>query len=713
MLRPVLTLLCLVGWSVSIGWTPVERLPGKLIKAFEALEMFNYFEAKQLFEQRLTKNTVPASYGLSVIYGRDDNPFTNIDSARKYIYLADSLWFSLEISDISDLKEVSLDSVAIVAQKRHVDSIAFNRAMEVNQLDYWNGYILLHTTPEFNTMAISERNSLAFRRAANLQSSAAYAEFLNAFPDASQADEAKRRYEKLLYKEITQGERLRDFQQYIETYPDGPYVAEAEDEIFERFTESDTPEIYQLFIQEYPDNKNTVRAWRRIYTKEIGDESPRSIAAFSLKYPNYPFIDELQQNFELAATRYYAVKQGDKWGFIDEHGTLKIPVQYEWNEPFKEGLAMVSKNGKVSFVEKTGNHITDFMFDDAFSFRNGHAVVEIDGMQGLIDRVGIPVVAPEYEECGEFSEGFVYVSNGEKFAYIDAGGAFIVDFIYDDATDFSAGMAIVEKDGLKGFIDKSGQLVIDCIFDWVEPFKNGMPVRFRQGEKYGLVRKSGEIALEAQYDQMGEQHEGMYLAANDEKYGFVNASGDTVVPFTYAYSQKALLESKYTGGYAKVFQKDRNGTKVGVIDSTGKKVMPAIFDEIGPYAGNLIPVSKKGKWGYADLTLNLAIPYDYDAAFPFQDSIAKASKKGMFGVIDTTGNPLIDFIYRDLAIIDTLVLVADTAYGVITISGKELITMVYADAEVLDAYILKFTDAGGGLSYYDYRRKKFIWKEDD
>src|SRR5690554_3336297 len=60
----------------------------KINKGFEALDSYNYFEAKKYLEKSLKKNESPAAFGLSQIYFRTDNPFHNLDSAYHYSLLA-------------------------------------------------------------------------------------------------------------------------------------------------------------------------------------------------------------------------------------------------------------------------------------------------------------------------------------------------------------------------------------------------------------------------------------------------------------------------------------------------------------------------------------------------------------------------------------------------------------------------------------------------
>ncbi len=68
----------------------------RLKKGFEALDCYNYFEAKRKFEKVKKRHHVPASFGLSIIYQRNDNPFTNLDSAYTNIVSACLVYKSLQ-----------------------------------------------------------------------------------------------------------------------------------------------------------------------------------------------------------------------------------------------------------------------------------------------------------------------------------------------------------------------------------------------------------------------------------------------------------------------------------------------------------------------------------------------------------------------------------------------------------------------------------------
>ena len=217
------------------------------------------------------------------------------------------------------------------------------------------------------------------------------------------------------------------------------------------------------------------------------------------------------------------------------------------------------------------------------------------------------MVQPIYDDIGENSEGLFYIEKDGAYGYLNELAQEVISVNYTDALDFHMGVAVVTNDsGKKALINSQGEEITDFNYDWIESFSSfDLPVRFRKNGQYGLMDRGGLEITDTLYQALGEFSDGYVLAAADDYYGFLNTQGDTVVPFKYTFSKQALSESKFLEGHAKVFQ----GNKVGIIDSTGQKVFPAIFEDVGLYEGVRIPVKKRGEWGYADLEIDLAIPY--------------------------------------------------------------------------------------------------------
>ena len=48
------------------------------------------------------------------------------------------------------------------------------------------------------------------------------------------------------------------------------------------------------------------------------------------------------------------MKQNGLWGYIDEQAQWVIPAQYDSADNFRDGLALVEKDGKLMYIDRSG-----------------------------------------------------------------------------------------------------------------------------------------------------------------------------------------------------------------------------------------------------------------------------------------------------------------------------------------------------------------------
>ena len=83
------------------------------------------------------------------------------------------------------------------------------------------------------------------------------------------------------------------------------------------------------------------------------------------------------------------VKKGKKYGYVNEEGSLVIPLRYTDAGDFSEDLAWVEKrNRKWGCISGTGKRIIKFKYDDARPFQKDYAWVCRKGQTFYIDKVG-------------------------------------------------------------------------------------------------------------------------------------------------------------------------------------------------------------------------------------------------------------------------------------------------------------------------------------
>jgi hypothetical protein len=193
---------------------------------------------------------------------------------------------------------------------------------------------------------------------------------------------------------------------------------------------------------------------------------------------------------------------------------------------------------------------------------------------------------------------FAQVYYKQAWRIIDREGKFILDQAYGvgvyQSLCFGDSLAISYKNNKFGFTDFSNNQVIPNKFDAVHCFVFGYaPVAV--GNKWGIVDKRGKFIVEPIYDYAGGfGPEGLAGVLKENKIGFVDTTGNLVIPFKYYWTRPWATTPDYpfftSGLIAVIDAKDEgkiNEGKVGCLNTKGTLVIPAIYDYISYFWGGV------------------------------------------------------------------------------------------------------------------------------
>ena len=229
------------------------------------------------------------------------------------------------------------------------------------------------------------------------------------------------------------------------------------------------------------------------------------------------------------------IEKNGKWGYINKKGEEVIPFIYDEIWSYSEGLAFVKKDGKWGYINKKGEEVIPFIYDEIWSYSEGLAFVKKDGKWGSIDRNGKEVIPFIYDNVKDgFSEGLACVKKDGKYGFINKKGKEVIPFIYDNIWSFSEGVASVKKDGKWGSIDRKGKEVIPFIYDNIWSFSEGLASVKKDG-KWGSIDRKGKEVIPFIYDHILGFSKGLALAQKDGKWGLIDKTGREVIPFIYDY----------------------------------------------------------------------------------------------------------------------------------------------------------------------------------
>lgn len=156
----------------------------------------------------------------------------------------------------------------------------------------------------------------------------------------------------------------------------------------------------------------------------------------------------------------------------------------------------------------------------------------------------------------------------------------------------------------------------------------------------------------------------------------------------------ALVAVKYEAPYL----------KYGLIDTTGKYIIPPVYDDIFPFVNKykttgfiIVNIGcqrsvyedmghyyhgaddEDGKWGVIDLNNRILISIKYTSLYHAKDDCFTAELDGKWGVVNLREEIVLPFEYEDLSYRDDWRLGAkkDGKYGVITLEGEIVLPFVY------------------------------------
>ncbi len=242
--------------------------------------------------------------------------------------------------------------------------------------------------------------------------------------------------------------------------------------------------------------------------------------------------------------------EDDYWTYIDKTGSESVlgGKSYDMADPFYEGLAAVTKNDLVGFMNTKGEMVINYKYKEALSFVGGICPVKDPSTSKwfYIDSKDNKLFGKEWDMAKEFNEGVAIVAkkvgsqDGQpvyKYQYIDVNGNLLfAGKEFDGAVMFSEGLAGVREVNKWSYIDIEGKVVVSppssVSLVFFSYFQNGFAtVADSTTGMYGFINMKGEIAIPLTYDLatpfFGELAQ-IIVKGDKTLYGFINQQGVVV-----------------------------------------------------------------------------------------------------------------------------------------------------------------------------------------
>lgn len=268
-------------------------------------------------------------------------------------------------------------------------------------------------------------------------------------------------------------------------------------------------------------------------------------------------------------------------------------------------------------------------------------------LYGLNDENGKALTAAIFSDIHTYSDRIAKVKSNGKWGIINSKGKYIVHCLYDSIGPFVEGKSRVVFEKKVGFINGKGKEVIPCEYENAYNFKNGVS-RVKNNDKWGIIDATGKSLTLCIFDAISPFYGKVSLVKLDKKIGLIDNQGNNLLPLTatkYKWLSKGTISLQDDKGHWQTFNtlgkrfnelkstdlksfsknilRAQNGEKWGIIDQTGKWVLPAIFDEITKLSNSRARIKDGKLYGYIDEKAEMVMPPKFDFASEFKSGIAQ------------------------------------------------------------------------------------------
>jgi hypothetical protein len=611
-------------------------------KGFHALEMHDYFKAKQIFEKRLKKEQAPASFGLAQIYFRNNNPFYNIDSAHRYIVQSIENYDLLKPKKQLKYQRFNFSMETATALRQEISNELFFRA---RQEDSESGYARFIADNFWATQvpyAVFLRDSCAFEFAAAASTSEAMQNFLDRYPTSAFEARAQDLFYRFQFEEQTRLGQEIDYANFIKEFPNNPYIVQADQKIFRFYEDKNSIKSYEKFIKIYPNSAYVAEAWIRLYRVFIRENGLAFLGVFKETYPTYPFMQELEQEISMMNAQLFPFVNNGKWGFMNHQGKVLIEPKFDFVDAFSQGRAAAGINDLYGFIDPLGTWVIQPQFTDVVPFRFNLSVVFNDMYEvGLINLFGEWILQPSFKDIIIINDEKVWVEHDDHFVLYDIKKNQFGTKQYNEISDFIDGLALVS--------DAQGYTLIDikgnARFAFAEEvFRYGDLFLVTYNDSLALVDDENNIILPYdEYDIARFNPHGPTPFVIKDKLGYLNAEGKIIVPARLDIYPNWELFAGFFNNHAKAY--NARTKKYGLIDEKGSWILQPRYNDIS-FFSDIIAVQITDKWEFINLSgqrLNFGL---YDRAESFQNGVALVIRAGQQGLINKTGQIVVPIEMR-------------------------------------------------------------------
>ena len=254
-----------------------------------------------------------------------------------------------------------------------------------------------------------------------------------------------------------------------------------------------------------------------------------------------------------------------------------------------------------------------------------------DGKVGILKKNRV-LLSYKYDDAFTLNDKLIVLKKEEKWYIFSTKTEKFINHqnIIDVSIFDTYHMTFKGENGLWGLLDTLGTVQIEPICEQISVLDDLSEMSsFQKENLWGLLNKDGVEVVVPQYEEILFSTLAPLMSVKlDGKSGVIDTTGKIVIPLVY----------DDVTGMSSDLVAIRQNNKWGFVNHKNEVKIPIIYEDCGGFNLGLAPVKNGEKWGYIDKNNTLKIPYLFNYA-SFFSATGKAEvhngKKWIF--IDTTG----------------------------------------------------------------------------
>ena len=223
---------------------------------------------------------------------------------------------------------------------------------------------------------------------------------------------------------------------------------------------------------------------------------------------NYGLVDnnskiittDYQNIFESTLTTKLPKKEFKKALPIIAKGDFKIPQEERFDTVyhFCEGFAKFESGNKFGFVDSLGNIRLVPQYNDARHFSEGMVAVVLIGKWGFMDKNEKLCVQPHYNEVCDYKNGIALVRKDSTFNFINKNGTLLYGDYFNAIIPTYSGNYILTRKDKVGLADPFGHELVSIKYEEIVELGNTF-ILAKEHNLWGVINKEGNIVVPFNY----------------------------------------------------------------------------------------------------------------------------------------------------------------------------------------------------------------------